>query len=160
MPLQKRFTIVDIKSHVNPEKIGFKSYIHENNTTFDMFVTLIKPLRTHDLLMSLKLKQKIENNTNYRNIFHMRRIDVCKFLANNYQKYLTQSLFKVTPLTLSQLACPLRPGVYNFTNLMVNSNSLVNTLDLGYYRFYIDVAQVSSAAVKLMDLQITTINQL
>ncbi|CAD6995373.1 unnamed protein product [Ceratitis capitata] len=113
----KRFTIVDIKSHVNPEKIGFKSYIHENNTTFDMFVTLIKPLRTHDLLM-------------------------------------------ITPLTLSQLACPLRPGVYNFTNLMVNSNSLVNTLDLGYYRFYIDVAQVSSAAVKLMDLQITTINQL
>ncbi|XP_028896117.2 uncharacterized protein LOC114804017 [Zeugodacus cucurbitae] len=156
----QRFEIMDIKSHVNREKIAIKTIIHDNGTKFDIHITLLNPLKTHDLLMCLRLKQKIELSTNYRNIFQLRRIDVCKFLANNYQKYLTQSLFKIAPSLLSQLECPIKPGDYHITNLTVEANPLVNTLEPGYYRFYVEVAQVSSSAVKLLDMQITTLYQL
>lgn len=158
--MQKRFEILDIKNHVNRDKIALKTLIHDNGTKFDIYLTLLNPLKTHDLLMSLKLKRKIGESTNYKNIFQLRRIDVCKFLANSYQKYLTQSLFKISPSILSKLECPIKRGEYHITNLTVEANSLVNSLEPGYYRFFVEVAQVSSSAVKLLDMQITTLFQL
>lgn len=110
--------------------------------------------------MRLKLKRKIGEGTNYENIFQLRRIDVCKFLANNYQKYLTQSFFNISPTILLLLECPIKPGDYHITNLTLVANPLVNTFQPGFYRFFVEVAQVSSLAVKLLDLQITTLYQL
>ncbi|XP_050318295.1 uncharacterized protein LOC126751801 [Bactrocera neohumeralis] len=156
----KSFEIVSIRSHVNGDKVALKTLIHDNGTKFDIHATLFKPLRTHDLLMSLKLKRKIEESTSYQNIFHLRQIDVCKFLANSYHKYLSQSLFNISPTTLSQLECPMKPGEYHITNLTVGTNPLVNSLEPGFYRFYVEVAQVSSLAVKVLDMQITTLYKL
>lgn len=151
---QKRFEIFDIKNRVIGENVAFQTHIHDNGTKFDIYLTLIKPLKAHDLLMSLKLKRKANNDTYYSKIFQLRRIEVCKFLANNQQTFFMQAFFKIPPAAIAPIQCPLKPGNYNLTNLSVEPNMYVNSLDPGNYRFFVEVAQLSSG-VKLLDMQIT-----
>ncbi|XP_017494195.1 PREDICTED: uncharacterized protein LOC108382322 [Rhagoletis zephyria] len=132
-----------------------RMYIHDNGTKFDIYLTLIKPWKANDLLMSLKLKRKANNDTSYySNIAQLRRIEVCKFLANNQQMYLMQAFFKIPPAVISLIQCPLKPRNYKLTNISVEPNLFVNTLDPGKYRFFVEVTQLSSG-VKLLDMQIT-----
>ncbi|XP_053969888.1 uncharacterized protein LOC128871823 [Anastrepha ludens] len=148
------FKIVDIRSHVNTDTIAFKTLVHDNNTKFDIYMNLFKPLKTHDLLMSLKLKRKIDGSSKYQTIIQLRRIDVCKFVANNQQKFLMQTVFKLSAHVMSQLMCPMKVGDYNITNLLVATSNFVNSLEPGNYGFYVEVAQLSGLSVKLLNMQI------
>lgn len=135
--------------------MGVQTQINENRTTFNIYVMVTRELGSNYLIMKTNLRVKSERDKAYRTLFEV-RLGFCEFLTEYKENFFMRYFIKKS-LDLSDIvACPIRVGNYSLLDVNVNDNVNPANLEVGTYKFFTEIVEVTGELPKVFAMQVTT----
>ncbi|XP_017862990.1 PREDICTED: uncharacterized protein LOC108613759 [Drosophila arizonae] len=142
-----------IRVHADQHFMKAFTHIHEDRKHFDVFVQLDRKLGSNYLIMNIKTRVKREGSNDFIKTFDLRHMDFCSFLNNPDLRH----FFMTTIHFNKALECPVQVGNYSVKNIGVLNIINEHSMRKGTYKFFAEIAEVTSDIPKIFALQVITI---
>lgn len=144
-----------IKVYSERQYVDVQTRIDENRSTFNIYVMVTRELGSNYLIMNTNMRVKRQGAKEYRKLFDV-RLGFCEFLTEYKDNFFMRYFMKKT-LTLSDIiVCPIRVGNYSMLDVNVSDNVNPVNLEMGTYKFFTEIVEVTGELPKVFAMQVTT----
>lgn len=144
-----------IKVYSERQYVDVQTRIDQNSSTFNIYVMVTRELGSNYLIMNTNMRMKKQGAKEYRKLFDV-RVGFCEFLTEYKDNFFMRHFMKKT-MTLSDIiVCPIRVGNYSMLDVNVADNVNPANLEMGSYKFFTEIVEVTGELPKVFAMQVTT----
>lgn len=144
-----------IKVYSERQYVEVQTRINENRTTFNMYVIVTRELGSNYLIMKTNLRLKSQKDKAYRTLFEL-QLGFCEFLTEYKDNFFMRYFIKKSMQLSDFVVCPIRVGNYSMLDVNVSDNVNPANLEVGQYKFFTEIVEVTGELPKVFAMQVTT----